>query len=1337
METGQPDAGDTEIIDGTRTVTLTDLADNILSETVYDIASGLQLSSAITTEMDEFNRPIRVDYDDGTHTITNYGCCGIDSFTDRQGITTFYMHDELKRPSTVTRAGISTVTTYDAVGNILKTVERGTDNSPITLNTSTFDLAGRQTSSMNALNRITTFAETIDSNGHTVRTTTLPNDLTQIRTYAQDGSLLSISGTGAHPVNYEYGVEADGFFTKEIKVGPQGAATEWTKTYEDILGRPYKTLFPDGSFQISSYNSLGQLVKETDPDGVIRLYQYNGRGEQEYEAIDMNRNGVIDFAGTDRIRRIQDDATIAHGTIVRRSTITQWDKDNNANPVTVSVNETSADGLQQWITTDGLTTHIQTAYNGTGGRTVVTTSPDGTNTTEIFQDDVLTSSITQRNGVGTLSSLSYAYTPHNRLASITDARTGMTSFTYDKAGNLKTVTTPSPDGVLPSQITRYTYDIMGRVSLVTLPDGGIVQYTYTRTGELRTQSGARIYSAIYTYDPQGRLKTLKAGGSGITTWNYDPVRGFLISKKYANNNGTLYTYTSAGRLETRTWARGVTTTYSYNNAGDLLNVDYSDSTPDLNYIYNRRGRNIGVVSSLETVQLHYNKPGQLLKESHIGGPLAGVTVSNTYDSLFRRSALGLLNGSTSLASNSFTYDAASRLETVTSGSHSAAYTYWPNSSLVNTITFRNGSNIRLTTTKTFDKLNRLTSISSVPSADSARSFDYSYNSANQRYRVGLDDGSYWMYQYDNLGQVTSGRKYFSDDTPVPGQQFDYTFDDIGNRTSTTENGRIASYTANNLNQYTNRQAPGVVDIIGTADAAAVVTVNNQPTTRHGEYFYAQLNVDNSTSPVNLDVNIVTVLSGAGENGEDLVTEERYNVLLPASEESFAHNPDGNLIRDGLWKYRYDAENRLISIESPLNVPVEARRRVEYTRDYRNRLIERKGYVWSSGAWSLATQTKFVYDDVNLIAELDGIGDLMRSYVYGTDLSGRMQGAAGVGGLLYVSKYQPQISNHFVVNDGNGNVATLIDATTGKISGEYGYETFGKLLQESGSSAIENPLKFSTQYTDPFTDHILYQERANLPWIGRWLSRDPIGEQGGLNLYASCYNDCINFVDPLGLETFTATAVAKSYIATLGKQDRLIFGPEDRWDRLFLRQVTPSYARDAQELAEWLYGLDENPRSDSKDGQYRLFSKVKFIFDCKCGGKIDFKNTEGKGYTVEMDGGAEALWGLIRGTVNIDNLKIEKRGDAAYRFHWFTYGRPHFFAELSFQLIKFRRSVNIWHSVFGRIFCDGDKGYIEATLKGSSFPSHRLWLNGELKKTIHQGPLANLWKSRLPDPSFVQ
>ncbi|MGN6644717.1 MAG: hypothetical protein ACTHKU_17140, partial [Verrucomicrobiota bacterium] len=151
--------------------------------------------------------------------------------------------------------------------------------------------------------------------------------------------------------------------------------------------------------------------------------------------------------------------------------------------------------------------------------------------------------------------------------------------------------------------------------------------------------------------------------------------------------------------------------------------------------------------------------------------------------------------------------------------------WFSNSPLVGQIDYNNGGSVHMTTVKEYDYLNRLTSISSVTTNGTALpiTFTYSYNDANQRTRRSDVDGSYWVYNYDTLGQVTSGKKYWADGTPVAGQQFEYTFDDIGNRQSTKsggdENGanlRSATYTANGLNQYTSRGVPGYVDVLGLA-----------------------------------------------------------------------------------------------------------------------------------------------------------------------------------------------------------------------------------------------------------------------------------------------------------------------------------------------------------------------------------------------------------------------------------------------------------------------------------------------------------------------------------------
>jgi YD repeat-containing protein len=79
-------------------------------------------------------------------------------------------------------------------------------------------------------------------------------------------------------------------------------------------------------------------------------------------------------------------------------------------------------------------------------------------------------------------------------------------------------------------------------------------------------------------------------------------------------------------------------------------------------------------------------------------------------------------------------------------------------------------------------LNRLSAASSLDAQTSgSRGSTCTYNSANHRTRRTDADSSHWSYQYDSLGQVTSGKRVWQDGTPVAGQQFEYAFDDIGNR----------------------------------------------------------------------------------------------------------------------------------------------------------------------------------------------------------------------------------------------------------------------------------------------------------------------------------------------------------------------------------------------------------------------------------------------------------------------------------------------------------------------------------------------------------------------------
>lgn len=158
--------------------------------------------------------------------------------------------------------------------------------------------------------------------------------------------------------------------------------------------------------------------------------------------------------------------------------------------------------------------------------------------------------------------------------------------------------------------------------------------------------------------------------------------------------------------------------------------------------------------------------------------------------------------------------------------------------------------------------------------------------------------------------------------------------------------------------------------------------------------------------------------------------------------------------------------------------------------------------------------------------------LVASYAWGLDLSGSFQGAGGVGGLLAITDVATT-ATHFAAFDGNGNVGALVKASDGTLSAKYDFNAFGDPVQTEGSFATSNPFRFSTKYTDAETGHLYYGYRCYAPETGRWLSRDPIEEEGGANLYAFIGNDSANKVDLLGLvdmsdliRAFTAIGAAQ-------------------------------------------------------------------------------------------------------------------------------------------------------------------------------------------------------------------
>jgi RHS repeat-associated protein len=218
-----------------------------------------------------------------------------------------------------------------------------------------------------------------------------------------------------------------------------------------------------------------------------------------------------------------------------------------------------------------------------------------------------------------------------------------------------------------------------------------------------------------------------------------------------------------------------------------------------------------------------------------------------------------------------------------------------------------------------------------------------------------------------------------------------------------------------------------------------------------------------------------------------------NLLMSSGMTTYTYDPNGNLATktqgSNVTNYTFDSQNRLTQVSSPsLNM--------QYQYDG---LFNRASKTVSG------TTTKFLVDPNGFlpqaIAEMDGSGNITGYYVY--------------DGMGLVAKMTPSGNKYFYHFDGIGNTIAMTDAS-GNMVNKCVYDEFGNLL--NSVEAVSNPFLFVGQYGVMDEDNGLLYMRARYydPQVGRFISKDPIGYWGGINLYGYVENNPLNYFDPLGL-----------------------------------------------------------------------------------------------------------------------------------------------------------------------------------------------------------------------------
>ncbi|NLH74204.1 MAG: RHS repeat-associated core domain-containing protein, partial [Verrucomicrobia bacterium] len=159
-----------------------------------------------------------------------------------------------------------------------------------------------------------------------------------------------------------------------------------------------------------------------------------------------------------------------------------------------------------------------------------------------------------------------------------------------------------------------------------------------------------------------------------------------------------------------------------------------------------------------------------------------------------------------------------------------------------------------------------------------------------------------------------------------------------------------------------------------------------------------------------------------------------------------------------------------------------------------------------------------------------------TYTRGRDLSGTLDGAGGIGGLLARSHGYSGGSwsdHNFYHADGNGNVTALVNSG-GTLQASYIYDPYGRYLTGSGTLLTANVMRFSGKPWVSFLGSsatsglYYYGYRFYDPYLQRWLNRDPVTWRGSINRHGAFKNAPSLLVDVHGDDTLRTVFVLRMF-----------------------------------------------------------------------------------------------------------------------------------------------------------------------------------------------------------------
>jgi len=723
-----------------------------------------------------------------------------------------------------------------------------------------------------------------------------------------------------------------------------------------------------------------------------------------------------------------------------------------------------------------------------------------------FGYDALRRKVAETNANGVVTR--YGYCDCSGIGAVTNAWSTaaefVTQFQYDYQGNR--IYTFYPDATITNWFDslqrRYLtadawgsrafyYDNLNRLTNTSNAYGTEQNTIFDVEDQPLYVTDANGVSVTNTYDALHRLLTRTYPDGGVEKFGYS-ARG-LVTYTNQLNKETYYVYDEAMRKTWETNANNEIIRYTNNAAGDLLSLtDGKNQTTKWNYDeYGRVTNKVDQVGA-EILRYKYDPDSRLTNRW-------SAAKTNTY---YAYDPVGNLTNINYPASTDvkFQYDPLNRVTNMIDAAGTTKYAYtaggflWTEDGPFSNDTVTNGYTYRLRTSLAlkqptgvwtngfwYDYAKRLTNVTS-----KAGTFAYILGGTSSESplpkKLLLPNTSYITNTYDSVARLTGTWLKNSSHSTLNSHQYTY---NPGNQRTQQVFGVGSTY------NYT-------YDAIGQLKIADSGTASED----RGYTYDAAWNLNYRTN--NTTLNTFTVN-----------TKNELTNATPVGAQTYDGN--GNLVSSyvGSQIYSYDDENRLATYERD-----HAFRSV-FTYDGLGRLRQREEYTWYWAPyyqWLLQATVRYVYDGMRVIQERESNTPQV-SYTRGTDLSGSLEGAGGIGGLLARSHGYSGgnwSTHNFYHADGNGNITYLVNSSQ-TLAASYRYDPYGNTISSSGGLASANVYRFSSKEIHVNSGLYYYGYRWYSPNLQRWLNRDPIGEEGGINLYGYVFSNPISGVDPYGLD----------------------------------------------------------------------------------------------------------------------------------------------------------------------------------------------------------------------------